>query len=115
MAVQEDVYLGLSAYGLEVSAQGGCIPPSVDRMTDACENITFPQLLLRTVKKTDPAKSIKSKWHVQPFSSPAGITMSQTYTRALLPVCNIFKVASKPVSLLRNPVIVPFELVFSSN
>ena len=25
-------------------------PPSVDGMTDACENITFPQLLLRTVK-----------------------------------------------------------------
>ena len=25
-----------------------CLPP-VDRMTDACENITFPQLLLRTV------------------------------------------------------------------
>ena len=24
--------------------------PPVDRMTDACENITFPQLLLRTVK-----------------------------------------------------------------
>ena len=26
-------------------------PPTVDRMTDACENITFPQLLLRTVIK----------------------------------------------------------------
>ena len=25
-------------------------PPTVDRMIDACENITFPQLLLRTVK-----------------------------------------------------------------
>ena len=25
-------------------------PRPVDRMTDACENITFPQLLLRTVK-----------------------------------------------------------------
>ena len=40
-----------------VSAQGGVAPnpdpeadtPPVDRMTDACENITFPQLLLRTV------------------------------------------------------------------
>ena len=37
-----------------VSARGGLprgvhLPP-VDRMTDACENITFPQLLLRTVK-----------------------------------------------------------------
>ena len=29
----------------------GCIPPLVDRMTEACENITFPQLLLRTVEK----------------------------------------------------------------
>ena len=33
-----------------------CMPPfathaPVDRMTDACENITFPQLLLGTVKK----------------------------------------------------------------
>ena len=32
---------------------GGCLPggvhPLVDRMTGACENITFPQLLLRTV------------------------------------------------------------------
>ena len=28
---------------------GGCSPP-MDRMTDACENITFSQLLLRTVK-----------------------------------------------------------------
>ena len=26
-----------------------CSPPLVDRMTDACENITFPQLLLQTV------------------------------------------------------------------
>ena len=37
----------------EVSAWGclprGCTPPPVDRMTDTCENITFPQLLLRTV------------------------------------------------------------------
>ena len=24
-------------------------PPAVDRMTEACENITFPQLMLRTV------------------------------------------------------------------
>ena len=33
---------------------GGCLPeaetpPPMDRMTDACENITFPQQLLRTV------------------------------------------------------------------
>ena len=27
-------------------------PSPVDRMTDTCENITFPQLLLRTVKST---------------------------------------------------------------
>ena len=32
------------------SAQGGYDSPPVDRMTDACENITFPQLLLRTAK-----------------------------------------------------------------
>ena len=35
-----------------VSAQGGCVHlPRVDRMRDAYENITFPQLLLRTVKR----------------------------------------------------------------
>ena len=28
---------------------GVCTPPPVDRMTDSCENITFPQLLLWTV------------------------------------------------------------------
>ena len=46
-----------------VSAQGGCLPrvcgvsqhalgqtPPVNRMTDRCKNITFPQLCLRTVK-----------------------------------------------------------------
>ena len=38
------VCLGWGAY------PGGCTPPPVDRMTDACENITFPQLLLRMVK-----------------------------------------------------------------
>ena len=27
--------------------------PTPDRMTDACENITFPQLLLRTLKMTN--------------------------------------------------------------
>ena len=29
----------------------GCTTPHVDRMTDACENITFSQLLLRTVTR----------------------------------------------------------------
>ena len=45
-----------------VSAQGGApvyagiAPPPVNRMTDACENKTFPQLLLRTVNiiRADP-------------------------------------------------------------
>ena len=34
-----------------VSTRGGGVYtyPPVDRMTDACENIIFPQLLLRTV------------------------------------------------------------------
>ena len=42
---------------------GGYLPkgvytsPPVDRMTDACENITFPQLLLRTVKIIQLCKS----------------------------------------------------------
>ena len=44
----------VSAQGLSVclgcvSAQGGRHLPPVDRMTDACENMTFPQLLLGTV------------------------------------------------------------------
>ena len=42
--------VGGSLPGGEVLPRG-CTPPSVDRMTDACENITFPQLLLRTVIK----------------------------------------------------------------
>ena len=37
------VWGGASAYG------GVHLPPTVDRKTDACENITFQQLLLRTV------------------------------------------------------------------
>ena len=69
---REGMPRGVSARG-RVSAQGGCLlcvcpggclpgmcvsawavytPPSVDRMTDACENITFPQLLLRTINIT---------------------------------------------------------------
>ena len=27
-------------------------PPAMNRLTEACENITFPQLLLRAVKRT---------------------------------------------------------------
>ena len=39
--------------GQGVSTRGGGLHlPPVDRMTDACENITFPQLLLWTVKIT---------------------------------------------------------------
>ena len=34
---------------LSESVCSGGVHPLVDRMTDACENITFPQLLLRTV------------------------------------------------------------------
>ena len=39
-----------------VQVRGMCpggvhLSPPVDRMTDTCENITFPQLLLRTVMK----------------------------------------------------------------
>ena len=37
------LYRGVSAYG------GVHLPPTVDRKTDACENITFQQLLLRMV------------------------------------------------------------------
>ena len=40
--------------------------PVVDRMTDACENITFPQLLLRT------AKSALDKYHQE-------CTLRETY------------------------------------
>ena len=51
-----------------------CMPPSpVDRMTDACENITFLQLLLRMVKikrtqylcqpvRTNPLKLLNLDW-----------------------------------------------------
>ena len=47
---------GVSAKGVDVSArgwsaQGGCAPYLwTEFLTQACENITFPQLRLRTVK-----------------------------------------------------------------
>ena len=41
--------LGCGGVPRGVSAWG-CTPPLVDRMTDTGENITFPQLLLWTVK-----------------------------------------------------------------
>ena len=43
---------GVCPRGRVSARDGGCLPDPlpVDRMTDACENITFPQLLLRTVK-----------------------------------------------------------------
>ena len=46
----------------DVSARG-CLPdpPNADRMTDACENITFPQLMLRTVKTVN-VQLINNKW-----------------------------------------------------
>ena len=56
---ERGVCLGVSSRGcLPI---GGCVyssmhwgrhPPPVDRMTDRCKNITFPQLRLRTVIKT---------------------------------------------------------------
>ena len=62
VSAQGGVCLGVSAQG--VSAQGGvcaggCLPRGVSTppplltefLTQACENITFPQLLLRTVMK----------------------------------------------------------------
>ena len=65
------LYLGVESAqrGVGVSARGGsaqggvclwvgvCLEgvskpaPALDRIRDACENITFPQLLLRTVKR----------------------------------------------------------------
>ena len=37
--------------GWVVSAKGACTPPPVNRITDRCKNITFPQLPLRTVTR----------------------------------------------------------------
>ena len=59
----------MSAWGWGVCSGGdllrGCVCPGgytpVDRMTDACENITFPQLLLWTVKKQN---FMKQKEHL---------------------------------------------------
>ena len=36
-------------------------PPPVHRMKDTCENITFPQLLLRAVIKYDKTKQINEE------------------------------------------------------
>ena len=51
-----------------------CMSPTVNRMTDDCENITFPQLLLRMVKTikiyslyiTYPFKIHKEQFHAVP-------------------------------------------------
>ena len=41
---------GVSAWGVHPQTQMQT-PPPVNRITDRCKNITFPQLLLQTVKK----------------------------------------------------------------
>ena len=41
---------------------GGCTPPSCGQ-TDACENITFPQLLLRTVTIAPLVCKVMITWH----------------------------------------------------
>ena len=43
---------GVSAWECVSQHPLGKTPPLVDRMTDRCKNITFPQLRLRTVKST---------------------------------------------------------------
>ena len=62
--------------GRRVSVQGwgflpgGCLPegcsPPVDRMTDTCENITFPQLLLRSVNMSLSYSSKRVGTRIQP-------------------------------------------------
>ena len=56
--------------GEMVLPRGRCTPP-VDRMTDTCENITFPQLLLRTVIKFRPdfiLPKLVWLWHLLNFN-----------------------------------------------
>ena len=43
---------------------GGCTPLPVDRMTDTGENITFPQLLLQTVKTAGRKFKDSTKVHI---------------------------------------------------
>ena len=65
--------IGRVEFGWGLCLSGGCLPrevpaqeggvhlPPVDRMRDACENITFPELLLRTVTINMSANAVPSK------------------------------------------------------
>ena len=44
------VFAQLHGGGVSAQLRGVCQTPPMNRMTDACENLTFPQLLLRTIK-----------------------------------------------------------------
>ena len=59
---------------------GECLPdpPPVDRMTDACGNITFPQLLLRTVKLFCVYVARKKENTVCAFNTSVGVLREVT-------------------------------------
>ena len=69
--------------------RGVCTSPLVDRMTDACENITFPQLLLWRVIKTEHSvelqhtgtniRSQEEKWPLSKLDNPRHTFNSPSY------------------------------------
>ena len=62
---------GLSRGGGYLSTGWGCRPPPCGQ-TDTCENITFPQLLLRTVNITegDPGSFMEGGGDYSPMIFP---------------------------------------------
>ena len=75
----------------------GYIPPPVDRITDTCKNITFPQLRLRAVKIVDKVNKQKLiRWHK---SNIPRVKLCNYPQKGLLIVIKTFIfVTKKPIS-----------------
>ena len=60
---------------------GGVYTPPVNRITDRCKNITFPQLRLRTVIKIFPIKTeqVPEEWQLDLFLEEG--TVSESHVR----------------------------------
>ena len=71
----------------------GCTPPPVNRVRDRCKNITFPKLLLRTVKiffhtGMMYSSSRMSRLGATPTPSPPLPVQSTRYSPSLCQTCS---------------------------